>query len=551
MKTKIRIFTSFFVIFALFSCTKHQVDKNNFIKQAENIFEESPDSALNLLTKINEPEKLSKSDYAEWCLLYTHVLYKLDQKIENLKLINTAINYFKNTKQIDKLGTAYYLEGCILNDLKKNDLAMLNLKNAREVLFNSKNFKLKGLVAFNLGYVCLNDEIFSYSLSYFHESLEYFLKANDKLHASYSYREIADMYKQLEYHHDSILVNLDKAIDLAYQAGDSTNYYFILGRKGEFLLDSDPKQSKNYLLKASEKFPNYRSYYAAQLAFAFSKLNNQDSAKYFLKISLADNINELNKIKIYNAAAQIAINDNNYKDAYDYMRKSFIFRDSIFRQNLKTTLYKVDKRYDLTQKEKENADLSISNRNKIILISILIIIVLFIFTIYLSFIIRNKKRLSQLELERQKLQYDAERSEIMNEQKQELLKIALQNKISNTLQFNRLKNNYLQKNKIDSFIHEVANQSIIHENEWTYYIEEVDNLFEQKITKLKNDFNELTSADLIVISIICLNVSIIDACNILEMTKNTMYMRRKTIKKRLKLNAETNLDEWIQQNLMI
>ena len=48
-----------------------------------------------------------------------------------------------------------------------------------------------------------------------------------------------------------------------------------------------------------------------------------------------------------------------------------------------------------------------------------------------------------------------------------------------------------------------------------------------------------------VIALICLKVCIYDSCSLLAMEKNTMYKRRKIIKKKLELDADTDLDKWI------
>jgi hypothetical protein len=80
-------------------------------------------------------------------------------------------------------------------------------------------------------------------------------------------------------------------------------------------------------------------------------------------------------------------------------------------------------------------------------------------------------------------------------------------------------------------------------------IYEVNKLFDNKIERLKQEIPELTPTDLIVIALICLKVNISDACVLLDMTSNTMYVRRKTIKKRLELHADTDLEEWLQDKM--
>jgi len=67
--------------------------------------------------------------------------------------------------------------------------------------------------------------------------------------------------------------------------------------------------------------------------------------------------------------------------------------------------------------------------------------------------------------------------------------------------------------------------------------------------KLSENKKTLTPADLIVITLICLHKDITDCCSLLDMSINTMYVRRKRIKKRLDLDADIDLDKWIMDNV--
>ena len=90
---------------------------------------------------------------------------------------------------------------------------------------------------------------------------------------------------------------------------------------------------------------------------------------------------------------------------------------------------------------------------------------------------------------------------------------------------------------------------ILSEKEWQYYIDETNSLFNNKLIEIRNSHTELTPPDMIVISMICLGVDISDTCQVLNMTKNTMYSRRKKIKKRLNIDVEDDLEEWIRLNI--
>jgi len=100
-----------------------------------------------------------------------------------------------------------------------------------------------------------------------------------------------------------------------------------------------------------------------------------------------------------------------------------------------------------------------------------------------------------------------------------------------------------------NFINEISKQSIISENEWQYYIDEVNHLFDGKIIKIKNEFKEITQSDLIVIALIIMQIDITNCCSLLNMSSNTMYIRRKRIKKHIGLNKEIGLEMWIHEYL--
>jgi tetratricopeptide (TPR) repeat protein len=537
------------VLVALFNSCRSDYTENKTILKAEKILDTSPDSAYSLLISIKQPEKLSKADYAAWCLQYTYALDRLHKEIKSDSLIQIAISYYSSGNLAKYSGTAWYLLGSTYSSQNQKAKAIFAFKKAEDILEGTNENKLKGLIAFNIGYTDMQDQLYSHSLNYFRESLKYFELAGDNKRKAYAYREIGNMYHQLNYPFDSISHYLDMAARLSKEVGDSINYYSILVRQGQILLEKDNYQSKEYILKAYEHFPESKPYNAAYLAKAYSGLDIQDSALYYLRISLADTSNTPYRIIGLHAAALIFRSKGDYKAAYYYLDKAHTLRDSTYQQNMRSQLYRIDRQYNVAQKEQENAQLKLYNRNMAIWIALLMIVVLTTVIIFLLINSQHKRKHAINATEKQRLKYESETTQIRNAQKRALLDIRLHNKIDNTLKFNKFKRGYQQKEKIEAFIQDVARQSIIAEKKWAGYVDEVDELFENGITKMKGEYQDLTIADLIVIALISLQVNITDACNLLDMTKNTMYTRRGTIKKRLKLNEDTNLEKWISDYL--
>ncbi len=533
-----------FFILLFFSCQPHNT-RNEDILKAEMLLNTSPDSSFNLLSSIAHPDKLSEADYAAWCLQYTHASYKLQKKFTSDSIIQISVNYYKNSKLKKQSGTAWYLLGCVLELLQKDTVAMEAYKEAENTLAPTNESKLKGLVQFSLGYICMKDEMYSNSLNYFRKSLEFFNQSGDKKYKAYAYRDISIMYYQLNFPLDSILYYSDKALKLSKETGDSTNYYTILANQGELLYHKDYARSKELLLKGFNYFPELRYYYGSYLAYIYSKLNKNDSANYYLKISMTGTNNSPYKIIGLHAAALIAKNRSDYKNAYYNLEKSYILRDSIFQQNMTSQLHIIDKQYDLTLKEEENAVLKIDKRNQVIWIAFFAIAFLIILVLFL--LIRNKsiQKQSDDEMEKQRLKFSKDTTEIQNRQKRELLLAKTQNKVENTLAFNKLNINLMTQGKKEQFLEEITKQSTLSQKDWSDFIREVDNLFESRISKLKQEYTNLTDTDCIVIALVCLKINIPDSCLLLDMSKNTLYNRRKTIKLRLNLDADTDLDKWI------
>lgn len=543
--SRVKFYRLFFVSLILFSSCQSDYTRNKTILKAEKLLYTSPDSTYMLLTSIKHPEKLSKADYAAWCLHYTHAQDRLHKEIKSDSLIQVAIKYYSSGNLKKYSGTAWFLLVCIHSSDDRKPEAIFAFNKAEDILKNTDENLLKGLIAFNIGYISMQDKLYDQSLIYYRESLYHFRKANDKRCIAYSYREIANMYDQQNYPSDSVYHYLNMAADLSKQQGDSINYYDILISQGKLLLGKDNYRSKELLLKAYEHFPNSKPFNAAYLASAYYGLNKRDSAQYYLQISLADTTHTPYRIIGLHAAVAIFKGNGEYKKALYYLEKAHELRDSTYQQNMRSQLYRIDKQYDLTQKEEENAKLKIANRNEVIGITLLIIAGLTTSLIFMLINNRHKKTHAMDALENQRLKYESETTAIRNAQKRELLGVQLHNKIDNTLKFNKFKRSYLHAGKMDMFIQEVAKQSIIAEKEWANYVNEVDELFENRIMKLKEDYKELTIADFIVIALISLKVSIPDACDLLNMSKNTMYTRRRTIKMRLRIEENVNLEKWI------
>jgi hypothetical protein len=222
----------------------------------------------------------------------------------------------------------------------------------------------------------------------------------------------------------------------------------------------------------------------------------------------------------------------------------------MFKKENKELLVRMDKQYDLSKKEAERAKLEIENREKIIVISILSVLILVGLLIHLQVRNRNKLKQKHLLLEQQTLKHELENKKHENSQNIALLQANILNKIENTLKFKRLQIGLINKGKLDEFQNEITQQSIFSESDLHFYMHEADKLFNSNISKLQTEFPQLTTNDLIVISLICLGIDLNNCCILLSISLNTLYVRRKRLKVHLCLDKNVNLDQWLVSKIV-
>ena len=536
------------VIVFMYACEAGYTNNVQILK-AESVLYEYPDSAYTILKSISNPEKLSRADYAAWCLHFTHAQYKLFMNIESDSIINVAVRYYENSKLQKYRGTAYYLSGCISELLKRNKEALLAYKKAISDLDNIETSDILGLATLNMGYVYVKGKNYYHANEYFKKALKIFERTSNDRYKMYCYYQMSQMYFQLDQPFDSTMFYLNKAKNLREKLNNTALKYELIAYEGELLYNKDYRKAINHLTIGYKYCPSGRIRYAAILAHVYSRLNMNDSAKYYLEVSNKETSSSVNEVIKKLVNAYVYGNEGNYNQAYEAMKDAYIFQDSIFVAKLRDQIYSIDKQFDLVEKEKENAELKIANRSKIIWIAVLVIIVLIIINILLMINSQFKKKQLQQALEQQKLELELNKKESENRKKHDLLLSKLRQRIDMTINFNRVRQGQFDPVKQINYFDIIANEIILSEKEWQYYIDETNSLFNNKLIEIRNSHTELTPPDMIVISMICLGVDISDTCQVLNMTKNTMYSRRKKIKKRLNIDVEDDLEEWIRLNI--
>ena len=160
-----------FFLTLLFTGCQDRKHMATTLLQAEALMYESPDSALQMLEAIPDPEKLTGQEQADYALLLTQARSRCRITATSDSLIRIATNYYRHSDGHARKATAFLYLGDVYMDMENHTEAIKALKQAEEVAVDA-DLKVQSLVYSKLGY--LNKKISNYPMAWI-----YYQKALD------------------------------------------------------------------------------------------------------------------------------------------------------------------------------------------------------------------------------------------------------------------------------------------------------------------------------------------------------------------------------------
>ena len=142
MKTSFSIRIAFFFIlsFLAVSCHRDTDALNMTFSKVEKCMDLCPDSALNLLKGIHDPEKLWGESQATYALLMTQAMDKNYMKFSSDSLIALALNYYTITQTSPIMyAKALFYHGRVMLELDKEEEALKSFLAVSSNPFPSKS----------------------------------------------------------------------------------------------------------------------------------------------------------------------------------------------------------------------------------------------------------------------------------------------------------------------------------------------------------------------------------------------------------------------------
>lgn len=341
------------VLFTTVSCLNFNFRSESalLLKQAQELMESRPDSAMLLLDSIIYPEKnLTQRNYMNYLVVNVQARHKNYLPIDKDTLIFQARDYFmKHDENVIETALACFYSGCVYRDMQKYDEAMQEYKNAQKYVYRTTNNNLTGLIEYNIG---------------------------DLLYEQGLYREALDSYLNSEKMYNEIPAKQVQCLSAAgrmFVLLNNTDSAIFLFNKGLKIAETEESKSLQSLLtqnlsvtyKEMGRFEQAEKYlkqsfqfnedsiqlplYYLNFAELYNKMHISDSVDYYTQklLDCSHNSNDSNlRAKIYKYLAEYFRKNGNFDKAFDFISNYTNEIESITEFRLLQSVYEVQQKYD-------------------------------------------------------------------------------------------------------------------------------------------------------------------------------------------------------------
>lgn len=434
-------------------------------------------------------------------------------------------------------GNKYYLEAMELAKLSNN----LEMENS-----------IKVNLASNLLYIEKNDE----ALSKVKEALSYFESVKDSVAIGDMLSWIGVCYYRMN--------KLDSALYFGKKATQ------VLENKSEFALANATSTLGNVYLKLKQydkalenynvtlsifkkfNFPNeYNTSYLNSLSARYRLGFYDEAEKGFIEYLQNPNIKNLKEHQVfcYREIIKLKLLKDNKNELYEYFNKYIDLRDSLLSINNNRVMQDMNSLYETKQKENEINSLKLENEeqkktNRIYLIGLIVIATLSISsaTIYYKYTRKNEEFLKiQQALDAKNLAEAKVEIEITKKQIEDFKRIFQNNNSVNQ------KTEILEKSNSALSKTEFTDRKILTEDDWIDFKLKLNQKFPQLVKKLNLTDKNLTTSEERLFYLMKLTFDSREIADMLGISLESVRKSRYRLKKKLGLNENDSLEEWIEK----
>lgn len=399
MKTSFSIRIAFFFIlsFLAVSCHRDTDALNMTFSKVEKCMDLCPDSALNLLKGIHDPEKLWGESQATYALLMTQAMDKNYMKFSSDSLIALALNYYTITQTSPIMyAKALFYHGRVMLELDKEEEALKSFLAAKDVYERTKDHKMLALILEEIGMINRRQELFDDALSYFREALDTHIRLKDSLGIISVSQNIARVYL-FKSQWDSCSYYYNNALEIAVKKNLSE--ISILHELGILYRSmQELSEAERYFLAAYEKETDEEKKYmeCLSLGYLYMQMGQTENARKYLKMS-AKSSKAYTQISAFDCLYFLEKDIDNFEEAIVYHELADSITNAMEEPNSRELIASLQKKYENEKLQNDNLHMKVRYTNFMLwgMIAFLIVVACMCYYYYKNR--NNKKKIAEIE----------------------------------------------------------------------------------------------------------------------------------------------------------
>lgn len=404
INSSVKLLFAAILIVSFYGCNHNSIIHE--LQSVDSLIANNQNSEALTQLKTIDSESLNNENKAYYTLLLTLSEYKNYIDIKSDSAISEAVDYYRKHGNNKLLVRALIAKGCANEVAGDPEKAVECYHEAEDLSLNNDTNSL-AYSKLRLGVLYQNQVIGSntIALQKYKEALPLYRASGDKHYELICLSSIGGIYRNIEEKHDSAVVYLNEAIDLAKALNEPYVVFTNLFLLSEYYLvrEHDYEKAKEYALQAISvngiTIDHPRAHY--RLAMSYLSLGQPDSAVYYLNASPASN-SAMDSIVYYEVLSKL---EQDYwkhegKSKY-YIELAHSIADSLTINGLNHRLLAVEKKYDLQKEELNNASLQSKLRGSWLVVALALLAAVTLF--HFAWRYRNRLKAKENEYELLKL----------------------------------------------------------------------------------------------------------------------------------------------------
>ena len=412
MKTSFSIRIAFFFIlsFLAVSCHRDTDALNMTFSKVEKCMDLCPDSALNLLKGIPEPEKLWGESQATYALLMTQAMDKNYMKFSSDSLIALALNYYTITQTSPVMyAKALFYHGRVMLELDKEEEALKFFLAAKDIYERTKDHKMLALIAEEVGMINRKQDLYDDALTNFREALTTYKQLKDSLSVISASLNIARVYL-FKSEWDSCSLYYNNALEIAVQKNYLSEITILHELGILYRSMQNLSEAERYFLAAYEKETDEEKKYmeCLSLGYLYMQMGQTENARKYLIMS-ANSSKAYTQISAYDCLYFLEKDIDNFEEAIVYHELADSITNAMEELNSRELIASLQKKYENEKLRNDNLQMKVRYTNFILWGTIAFLFVVACMCYYYYKNRNNKKKIAEIELQIQENEEEIER----------------------------------------------------------------------------------------------------------------------------------------------